>query len=211
MDYEGGAKIYFLDHKLYLDATYYHINWSNQQTSLEAHGTFNFTLNVGKTVTDGVEVSSTYKPVSGLTLSGALNYVDARLGADLPAYVIADGNPGLKGDRVPLVPFWSNSGQAEYEHLLAGHVKGYVSTDFTHRGSSYTLSLREGTSDYTNLPSYFLVDLNAGVRFNQYDISVFAQNVANKVAYSGLYPDYDAYRVFSPPPRTIGLRFQAHF
>lgn len=201
-DYEGGVKVYLLDHKWYVDADYYHIDWSNQQMNVNAHGTFNYVANVGKTVTDGVELSTTYKPVQRLTLSGSANYIDARLAENLAGY-------GVKGDREPLVPEWSFAALADYEQPLSAYLRGYLGGDVTYRSSTYSAFPLDAPS--VKLPSYCLLDLNAGVRFGGYEIGLFAQNVTNKVAYAGMEADYDAYRVYSPLPRTIGVRFRAQF
>jgi hypothetical protein len=48
-DCEGGVKTYFLERRLYLDFTYYHIDWSNQHINAIAQGAFEYPLNAGKT------------------------------------------------------------------------------------------------------------------------------------------------------------------
>ena len=96
-DYEGGIKAYFLDRKLYLDLTYYHIDWTDEQLGAVAQGAFSYTLNAGKTATDGVEFDVNYLAARGLTLTGAVSYNDARLAQTLPPEVTAAGNGGNKG------------------------------------------------------------------------------------------------------------------
>ncbi|MGH2447386.1 MAG: TonB-dependent receptor, partial [Chloroflexota bacterium] len=62
-DYEVGTKIYLLNHRLYLDASAYHINWTNQQLEGLVAGTFAYQLNAGETKTDGGELAVTALPV----------------------------------------------------------------------------------------------------------------------------------------------------
>lgn len=214
-DYEGGAKAFFLDHRLFVDLAIYHIDWSGEQEDALAAGVYNYTLNVGKSSINGVEVSSTFRPIEGLSIAGSVTYVDARLDNNLPANVVDAGTPGKKGDRSPFVPEWSVSGQAEYDHPVTDNIVGYGQVDFSYRSDSFT-ALEPSTPPlptdyYTELKPYVLVDLKAGVRFDRYDLSIYAQNVTNAVADIGVHAALDAVRVFPARPRTIGVRVSAHF
>lgn len=219
-DYEAGAKIYLLDRKVFLDLAVYRIDWSGEQEDALAAGVFNYTLNVGQSTVNGVELSSTFHPTSGLTFTGDVTYVDAYLSTNLPASVVTAGTPGDTGDRAPFVPRLSVAGVAEYEHSLSAQMVGYVQGDFTYHSNSFS-AFRAVTADQiaagapnnfdTELPAYFLLDLKAGVRFNRFDLSVYAQNVTNSAAYLGVRAGLDAVRVYSPPPRTVGVDLVAHF
>jgi outer membrane receptor protein involved in Fe transport len=218
-DYEGGVKAYFFDHKLYIDVTGFHINWSNEQETAIAYGIYGYTLNVGKTAVNGVEVDSTWRPVPQLTLSGGFTYVDATLAADLPASVAAAGTPGTAGDQMPFVPHWIVNGRAEYDHAFAHGYTGYLLGDFSYHGSSFSAfepstaaEIAANLNDYdTRLPAYFLLDLKLGVRWGHYDASLFARNVTNTVAWVGANPTDGGVGVYSAPPRTIGVRVAASF
>ncbi len=209
-DYEVGAKAYFFDRKLFVDLSYYHINWTNQQVEAESQGAFGYTLNAGKTSTDGIELDGTLKPITGLTVSGSITYVDATLAEDLPADVAAAGTPGYKGDRVPFVPKWNATAQAEYEAPITSTISAYGQVDMTYRSDTAT-GFNSGDNYYAVLPSYTLWDLRLGVRWANYDASVFVQNVGDKAAYVGLDAQQDGLRVFSPRPRTIGVKLSAGF
>jgi outer membrane receptor protein involved in Fe transport len=214
-DYEMGAKGYFLDRRLFLDLTLYHIDWSNEQEDALAAGVYNYTLNVGKSTTNGVEFDANYRPIPDLILSGSITYVDATLAQDLPASVADAGTPGLKGDRMPFVPKVSFAGQVEYDHQITDQFTGYLATDFSYHGDSFTqfrASIGTEPPDYiTELPSYFLWDLRAGVRWSNYDLSVFAENVTNSAAWTGASAGLEGVLVYSPRPRTFGLRLAAKF
>ncbi len=219
-DYEGGAKVYLFQHRLFVDAAVYHIDWSGEQEDALAAGVFNYTLNVGSSKINGVELNLTAQPTPGLTIAGGFNYVDATLSTSLPADVVSGGTPGTAGDRSPFVPKVSLSGQAEYEHALNGDVRGYIQGDFVYRSDSFSgfeptsaASLAAGVPNnfYTELPSYILIDVKAGVRFHGVDLGVFCNNLSNNAAYLGLNPALDAVRVFSPPPRTVGVDLSARF
>jgi outer membrane receptor protein involved in Fe transport len=205
-DYEGGIKAYFLDRKLFLDLTYYHIDWTNEQINAIAEGAFEYTLNAGKTVTDGVELDVNYLLARGLTVSGAVSYNDARLAQTLPAVVTAAGNGGNKGDPIPLSPKFVASIGGTYEFPLTGGVGGYATADASYRAHSQ-LGFNPTDQFYAQLPSYVLADLKGGVRWSKYDLGLFIRNIGDKAAYSGLQQTTDGTRVFSPRPRMIGLSF----
>ncbi|MDR3513369.1 MAG: TonB-dependent receptor [Caulobacteraceae bacterium] len=214
-DYEGGIKFYAMERKLYVDLAVYHIDWSGEQEDALAAGVYNYTLNVGKSEINGLELSSTFHPIAGLTLQGSVTYVDAYLATDLPASVVDAGTLGRAGDRSPFVPRYTASAVAEYEHTLAGDVLGYGQVSVSYRSSEYSAleasAAGQATNYYTKLPAYTLVDLKAGVRFDNYDVSLFANNVANTVAEVGAKAALDGIRIFPARPRTVGVRVAAHF
>jgi outer membrane receptor protein involved in Fe transport len=209
-NYEAGVKSYWLERKLFIDAAVYHIDWSDQQLSAQAPGAFAYTINAGKTTVDGVEINSTFKPLPGLSLSGSVNYVDAKLADDLPADVIAAGTYGYEGDRVPLSAKWAFNLQGEYEHDITGDMSGYVQGGLNYRGSS-TTSFNNRNTYNTKLPAYYMISAKLGVRKDAWDLGLFADNLTNKAAYLGVVESLDGIRVFSPRPRTIGVRISSTF
>ena len=209
-NYEIGAKTYWLDRKLFIDAALYHIDWSGQQLSAQAPGAFAYTINAGKTEVNGVEVNSTYKPLPGLSITSSVNYVDAKLASDLPADVLAAGTFGYDGDRVPLTPKWAMSLQGEYERDLTADIRGYGQAGINYRGGS-TTSFNDSNTYNTKLPAYFTISAKLGVRKDAWDLSLFGDNLTNKAAYLGVVESLDGIRVFSPRPRTVGVRLSSTF
>ncbi|HEY1751072.1 MAG TPA: TonB-dependent receptor [Caulobacteraceae bacterium] len=214
-DYEGGVKAYLFDRSLFVAATIFYIDWSNEQEEGVAHGTYDYILNAGKTTTAGLEFDTTWRATPELTFSGGFTYVDAKLASDLPASVVSAGTPGSSGDPMPFVPHWQATGQAEYEHPLTDRFTGYGQLDFSYHGGSFT-AFEPGTAlsgpDYdTAIPAYWLVDLKAGVRWDKYDASIFVRNVGNTYAWVGANPGVGGDFVYTAPPRTIGVQFSAHY
>jgi outer membrane receptor protein involved in Fe transport len=211
-DYEGGVKSFWLSHTLTIDADVYHIDWNSQQLSALAPGAFAYTINAGKSETNGFEVNATYKPerVPGLSVTAAYTYVNAKLDQDLPAAVIAAGTYGYKGDAVPLTPNNTFSIQGEYDHPVMDGVEGYLQAGANYHGGSHTSFNDKNTYD-TKLPAYYLVDAKIGVRKDSWDVSLFANNLTNKAAYLGVVESVDGVRIFSPPPRTVGVRVSKAF
>lgn len=214
-DYEGGIKLYLMEHRLHLDLSVYHIDWTGEQEDALAAGVYNYTLNVGKSEINGVEFSSIFHPITGLTVQGSVTYVDAYLATDLPAAVTEAGTYGKAGDSSPFVPRYTASGLVQYEHALSGDLMGYGQVAVSYRGSEHSAleasPAGAPTNYFTELHPYTLVDLKAGVRVKGYDVSVFANNVTNAVAEVGAKAALDGVRIFPARPRTIGVRVSAHF
>jgi outer membrane receptor protein involved in Fe transport len=209
-NYEAGIKTYLLERRLYLDLTYYHIDWTNQHINAVAEGAFQYTLNAGKTTTDGVEFDFNWLVTRGLTINGAVAYNDARLAETLPPAVTASGNGGNKGDPLPLSPKVVASVAGTYDFPISSRVGGYTTASINYRDSTQ-YGFNPTNTFYTQLPSFVLADFKAGVRWSHYDVGLFVQNITDKAAYAGLVKTTDATRVFSPRPRTIGLSFTGSF
>lgn len=219
-NYEIGTKFYLFDRKLSFDIAAYHIDWKDQQLSGLAQGVFTYQLNAGLTKTNGFEISTTARPVDGLSLGGSVTYVDSKLKRDLPDDVVAGGTPGKSGDRVPFAARWSFSGRADYERPLTANVNGYIQTDFNYRSSSYSQfrpvtaeDLANGIPDnfITRLPSYFLWNARVGVRVDKVDVGLFVQNIMNKYAVMGARTDVGVIRHFTGRPRSIGVSASMQF
>lgn len=219
-NYEIGAKFFLFDRKLSFDIAAYHIDWKDQQLSGLAQGVFNYQLNAGLTKTNGFEISSTLRPVEGLTLGGSVTYVDSKLASDLPADVVLGGTPGRSGDRLPYVAQWSFSGRGEYEKPLSDTINGYLQTDFNYRSSSFTQFRPVTAQDQANgipdnfntpIPAYFLWNARVGVRVDKVDIGVFVQNITNKYAVMGAKADANEVRYYTARPRSIGLAVSTQF
>lgn len=209
-NYEGGVKAYLLDRKIYLTASYYHIDWTNQQLQAQTATAFTYTLNAGKTRTDGVEVTAQIDPAKGFSLTGAVNYVNARLAMQLPDDIARTGNPGYKGDPIPFTPRWTGSLTARYEFDQGKELIPYLQGGLTYRDRTQS-TFNSHDNFYTVLPSYVLVDLKAGVRAGRLDVSVYAENVTNKVAYMGVYNSLDGPKIYPASPARYGIRLGASF
>jgi outer membrane receptor protein involved in Fe transport len=198
--YEFGSKNQFLDHTLEVDMSLFYINWNNiqQNVYLPACGE-QFTANLGKAKSEGGDIEVIYRPIPPLTLDVTAAYTDARLtksscagslsydsassacvGAGVPpARPIATDGDALLG-----AP-WSFTGSAEYHFAeWAGHMP-YARVDFQHQTAQHALlpqqNVNNGLFDNTlpGLPVINNLSLRAGVRFNGFDVSAYANNVMN--------------------------------
>src|SRR5262249_38732639 len=82
-NYEIGFKGETADRRLSLDAAIYHIDWKDIQL-LTTINNFGLNINGGAAKVDGAELTATFKPIHGMTLSANGAYTNARLADDLP-------------------------------------------------------------------------------------------------------------------------------
>lgn len=206
--YEIGSKNRLADGRLGIDASAYHTNWSNVQTTLVLPGCqVNTTLNLGSAEVDGFDLALSAQPLRGLVLGVSVSYMDARYTSSLPGP--GDTIIRRKGEPLDVAP-WSFHLSGEYAFKI-GLQDAYVRADHTrttHDSTPLDLSSPLVDPDLPRAPATAVLDLRAGARFGGLDISLFADNVLNDHPLQAL--GHDAlgnvnYRSVSFRPRTIGL------
>jgi len=209
--YELGVKAYLANRRLYVDASVYQMDWSNQPlAATDPTGAFEYVINAGDSRIRGAELSVTYNSDMGLSFGGGVTFTDAKLTEDLSQDVMDAGTIGYKGDRIPRVPRWTAAGQLRYETDLSANLGFYVQGDISYRGSS-TYSFNDENAYNETLDSSVLVGAQLGVKTAGFDFSIFARNLTNETAVFGLDASPDGLRVYSADPRTIGAKISTRF
>jgi iron complex outermembrane receptor protein len=228
--YEIGTKNTFLDHTLEVDASVFYIDWNNiQQNVYLPDCGEQFTANLGKAKSEGGDIELIYKPVASLTLDLSAAYTDARLtktscagaltyngttcsgpGGDTAAPIASNGNALLGAP-------WSFTSSAEYLLPGWGDRTPYMRLDFQHSTAQRSLLPGQDPNNAlydTTLPGLPVVNnlsLRGGLRFNGFDVSLYADNVTNAhplmfeardIAYT---PTDTLYFGRGVRPRTIGV------
>jgi outer membrane receptor protein involved in Fe transport len=209
-NYEAGLKSEFLDRRLLVDVTVFHIDWNEIQTSASTPLGISYLTNAGAAKSDGLELTVEVAPVSGLRLGGGLALTNARLSGDTPE---ANAIGGFDGDRLPLTPKTSASLTASYEFPLSGSFSGRIGgvyrfvgereTRFPHAPNDSSLANPEAI----RLASYQAVDLNAAVLNDRWTLSLFVRNLFGEQAFiSGGLGSATVLQ-----PRTVGVSLDAKF
>jgi outer membrane receptor protein involved in Fe transport len=170
-NYEIGAKTQWLAGRLLVNVAAYDMEWSNiiETVRLPDCG-FPVNVNGAKARSQGSELELTAAPGGGFTIGFAAGYEDARITGVLPnSATLYVGQP-LNG-----VPKWTVSGHVAYEHPTPGLGDLYGRVDVEYVGDS--LSLSNSPVSGRVRPAYTLVNLRAGTRIDQWDVSLFAKNV----------------------------------
>lgn len=215
VNYEIGAKGDFFARAFSYDLSIFTIDWKDiQVTQVSPGGTFTYNANANRARSRGVELSLEARPEKGLTLAVWGSYTDAELRESFSQTVAVYG---AKGDRLPFSSRYSGRASANYESSLGGDLTGSIG------GSATYVGLRRGEFVATlaqaplrqNYPSYVQVDLNAGVKYQDWKLNMFVQNATNKKALIG--GGFNNQYNFNPnwfnyiQPRTIGFTLERKF
>ncbi len=200
--YELGSKNTFFDHTLQIDASFFYIDWTNiqQNVYLPACGE-QFTANLGKAKSEGGDLEVLYKPISALTFDLTAAYTDARLtktscagsqsydDATLSCISSAAGAVPSRpiatdGDALLGAP-WSFTGAVEYHFPEWAGRTPYARLDFQHSTAQKSLLPEQDSNNAlfdTTLPGLPVLNnlsARAGLRFNGFDLSMYANNITN--------------------------------
>jgi outer membrane receptor protein involved in Fe transport len=200
--YEFGIKADVLDQLLSIDASIYYIDWKDVQ--LQIRDTVNpsvaYTVNSGKARSEGVELALDIRPLDGLTVSASGAYNDAELTSVPPTITVA----ARSGDRLPYSARRSGSLSLDQEFHLTSNMIGFVAGDFIYVGDRkgrFLSGLPQGS-----FPAYTQVDLRGGAKMDNWTVSVFVNNLADKrgVLRAGRDAAFP-YLVTYIQPRAVGL------
>lgn len=216
-NYELGAKIGAFDRRVQINASIYHIDWSNIQSSVSLNGCpLGFVTNLGSANSDGFDLSISAQPVESLYLALSAGYNNSRF-----AQTIAPNNVILaeKGAQISDLPPWQVAATVEYSQPMSGG-------DVYLRGVHQYASRNGGTISRLDTPTasgydrngrrnegYHLTSLRIGWRSENFDVSLFADNLFNSHPelnhISNAFPTDTTYYANTLRPRTIGLTLTA--
>lgn len=142
-----------------------------------ASATTTIVNNVGKARTRGLEVEAMWKTTSWLTLSGNYAYTDAKAieGTEITNGTVFGGDRSVAGATLPRSPKHSAAGSIAIDLPLASTgLSWFARGDVVHQSRRY--------AEIQNLiwaDPFTHVNLSAGVRSNDWRITVFAKNATN--------------------------------
>jgi iron complex outermembrane receptor protein len=203
-NYEIGVKGESANQMFSFDAAAYTIDWKNMQIGADAvvdlgggnTSTADYTTNAGSAKSQGIELSGQAKPLNGLVVTGSFDFSNARLTS-----VPADAQVGSPGDRLPYAARVSAYLSAQQDFAITSWLKGFIGGGCAYMGDRAGELVNAGQPRF-NLPSYYKLDLNAGIKQGNWTVNAFANNVSNQ---RGLllnaYPQFVALIA----PRSIGL------
>jgi outer membrane receptor protein involved in Fe transport len=220
--YEVGLKTN-VGRRLSFDIAAYHLNWKDIQL-LTAIDNVGVNINGGTAASNGIEGSLTLRPLRGLQLGVNGAWIDAHLTSDTPALV-----GGLDGDRLPWVPKFSGSLNADYDWQLSHSVTAFVGGTLAYTGTQRdnfgadTTQLGFPPIPQRKIPDYATVDLHGGVDFGRFTVEAYVKNLTNsdgisslttgitdQVVHNNILPG-GAIRAAFIRPRTIGFTVSASF
>ncbi|MBL4801408.1 MAG: TonB-dependent receptor [Emcibacter sp.] len=204
--YEVGFKSSLADNRVSVNAAAYFIKWDNiiQQNRLGCG--FQVQLNSGSAEIKGLEIELMAAPIDGLTLTFALGYADAKITEK------GAGGVAEVGDHIQGVPNWTVAASSEYIFPVSSEMDGILRADFNHYGRSFSTN----NGDQRTRSSWTALNLRAGVIRDDWEITLFVDNVTNEHANLADSRSIAAetpgrQRLVTNRPRTIGIDVRTRF
>ncbi|WP_296945020.1 TonB-dependent receptor [uncultured Massilia sp.] len=205
--YEVGYKADLLDRRLFLEAALFDIRWDKLQQPI-AIGATTLTGNAGKAESKGLELALRYRLDDHWSLDGSLAWTDAKLTEDAPAL-------GPSGARLPNTAKLSSTVGGRYDAELAGRPV-YAGVTVRHVGQRNAGFDSPATSvPNFSMGGYTLLDLQAGIDVDAWQLGAFVRNIGDKRALTGADTALTAFggplRATPVQPRTVGVSVARSF
>ena len=139
-NFEIGFKGTFLDRRLVVNASAFHIDYSNQQLSFvvfDNNVAQRGVVNIPSTDIDGLDLELQALPLDGLNLSFVVGIADSGV-KEIATLDAALGDvSGAEGNRSPFVPSFTFNSSLTYTYPLYGRMDLVLHTDYRRRGNYY--------------------------------------------------------------------------
>jgi outer membrane receptor protein involved in Fe transport/outer membrane protein OmpA-like peptidoglycan-associated protein len=183
--YEIGSKNRFLGDHLQIDASAFLIDWSQIQQAVAIGCPTPFYSNLGSATVKGFDLSVIALPITGLTLSANVGYVNATSDDTLQAgslFLVRAGDP------LPNVLPWTTQVSAEYDRPITDDLIGYFRADYQWLsaepdGDPLVVGwdpLLKTNGTFAPNAAYGTLNLRGGVRFDNADLSLYILNATNE-------------------------------
>lgn len=188
-NYEAALRTAWMDGRVLFNANAYYVDWTDQQIAFQEDLSDPFstkTINAGESTVQGIEVELIAQPNSDFSFGASLAYNDSEFNDFQTGSLDFSGNP------FALAPEWTGSLRAAYSHPSGFFVSGnaiYVDDRFQFERAT------------NRLGSYTVANARAGYRHNQFEASLFVNNLFDEE-----YLTQNRSTVFSSVgnPQTIG-------
>jgi outer membrane receptor protein involved in Fe transport len=206
-NYEIGSKSTLAEGRMTLNVAAYLIDWTDIQQITRLECGFQFTNNTGTAESKGFEVEISGVIGDNFTYGLGVGYTDAKITDPGEAFGI------LEGSRLPQVPKWNFSANAEYTFNVGGY-EGYIFANYAYVDDS--LSVNQTVTSPRVRPSYNILDARIGMYVGNWNISLYAKNLTNEHANlsdnrSLAAEDPRRPRIVTNRPRSIGIDFRWNY
>lgn len=184
--YELGMKNTLLDRRLTLNLAAFYTAWSDQQLRVRDFTNPNFglgalvqaiTTNTGDSVVYGLEGSAAFTFDNGLSIDGNAAYINATFseGAFDPLAGEQGQDPDLEGKFLPRAPEFTAGMGVQYDGDINSDTSYFVRLD----GSYQSKQFADPINNVVN-PSRFLANGRLGLKYQDFSIDLFVQNLFDK-------------------------------
>lgn len=220
---EFGVRASVLDGRLNTSLSVFKLWWDGIQLgSSTVNGNIGITANGGKAESKGVDFTFSARVTDQFTLRGNYSYLDAKLTEDVPGLLQPRTGSGdvFAGDRLPGSAKNSGALAAIYT-IPMGDNELKLNWTATYTGGILTSPGARAGGE--RLPSYVLNRASATYSMDNWELSVFANNIFDKYAITGVSQDLTRYNFENDgvvaryygrgviSPRTIGVEGRYKF
>lgn len=224
-NYEVGLKSEWLDKRLRLNVSAFYLDWQNLQLQTfffldptDISSQVELTNNVRKARSKGAEIEFAALPVEGLTLSGGLGYLDAKMLSDETIVVTGKLPVDVEGLVIPKSPKWTWNLDAEY-NFATPIGEAYFGANWSHRSHSYADLEAAGREQLGRpvfpyrLPTFNVVGLRAGLTISdQVKLSMFVENLLSEDYHTSTGENFGLGGIrLRPHPRIVGANLALKF
>lgn len=213
--YEAGFKVSALDRMVQLNGAVFYYDYRDKQIQGRVidpflGGLFRL-LNIPKSEIKGAELQVTVAPVSGLTATVGISYIDSKIKGNFTNFDVFNNPTNFQGQSFPNTPKWQVSSDIDYQFPLNDNFDAFVGGGVTHQSSTNSAL---GQQPLLAVDAYTLVDLRAGIETGdgQWRATFWGRNITNKNYWvSAGYIDDAVSRVAGRPATygvTVAYRFQ---
>tara|TARA_R110001592_G_scaffold49952_2_gene155008 strand:- start:1953 stop:4409 length:2457 start_codon:yes stop_codon:yes gene_type:complete len=237
-NYELGMKSSWLANKFHFNAALFLVQWDDAQVAgVTVNGQTSIVSNAGTAESSGIEISSRAMLSDSITAYATYAYTKAELTADAPYLFGVFGDKGSDlqnfydgkdGDRLPGSPEHQSSLGLTYTTDIFDDKLLDINYGLTYQSDIYSkLGLR---ADGEVIPGYALSNISARISGDEWSVTLYADNMFNKYAYTSVrrdkgdiglaqFPEMNTnaaeiqrnYGYYLLTPRRIGLRFDYMF
>ncbi|MET0246955.1 MAG: TonB-dependent receptor [Sphingomonas sp.] len=188
--------------KFHIAASVYDIKYTNLQSAFNTSIGLAAFANLGDAKTRGLDLELGWDtPVKGLTLSAIANFNSSEFTDVVPAF--AGANPRVaNGQRLLNTPPYNVRFDASFDRKF-GDIGVFANASATAVGRT-----RNGDATVNELKPYQLYRASAGIRFDHYELRIFAENLSDE---RGPTAANGPTLLAGPRPRTIGLGLRVNY
>lgn len=205
-NYEAGLKTEWLQNRLRANFAAYYTYWRDQQQTL-AVPDFRI-LNIGEMYSRGVELELTALPVRNFEIRYNLGVVNTGYDKLLLTNEAGTDNADYEGNRQVFTPGFSSALSLSYTGTISKDFRYFVIPEWKYLGKQYMTYYNDLVQD-----PFHLLNANAGLRYKNYEIRIWAKNITDSRYLSFAYANY---RKGNAPvalglPQTYGVNLKVTF
>lgn len=211
--FEGGIKSRIF-RTLQINAAGFYYDYTNKQiggTYIDSvFGRLNKLVTIPKSRVYGFELSGDWRPVTGLTLTPSVTYMNSRIRGSFSNFTPQGVVQSFVGESFPYAPFWQANGSADYTTDIGNNLSAFVGGNISYQGKS---NGQLGKASVYDIPAFTLVDLRAGFSTagGAYRLTFWGANVFNTFNVTRAYRSFDFDVRSTGMPARYGVTLSARF